>query len=194
MTKKCRLATVIALPADPVIGREFRIVTMTDSFFSSALRFLKLGVLALLLCCGSVSCSGFRAAWRDAAGHPIDRKDALAGRWEGSWRSESTDHHGRLRCVVASASGQAPGDSGRYVFHFHATWARVFAGGWKMICNVSRDEQGGWCFEGARELGWGLGSYRFKGTVDEQGMFAARYEGAQDRGFLQMRRLSPPDP
>ena len=143
--------------------------------------------LALLLAGSQLSCSRFPLAWREADALPATLATAPAGRWEGAWQSGRNRHSGALRCIVTPAGGQLPGDAGLYEFYFHATWAQVLSGAWKITCAVERDGQGGWRFQGARKLGWGMGSYRFEGSVSGK-MFRASYQGKQDRGLLEMKR------
>lgn len=149
--------------------------------------FFKRSLLALLLAGGLVSCTGFSGQWREAAEREGKERDGLSGRWKGSWESGRDGHRGGLRCIVTPVSGQPSGKEGVYEFHFHASWGRILSGGWRVTGWVVGGAEAGWRFDGARKLGWGLGSYQFAGKIRD-GCFRATYEGEQDRGVLDLRR------
>ncbi len=60
----------------------------------------RLGVLVCLAAVFSLAgCSTFERDWRDARLTPR-LQDDLAGRWEGTWRSEATGHNDHTWAVI----------------------------------------------------------------------------------------------
>lgn len=142
--------------------------------------------LLLLLSAALVlsSCSlSFKREW--AAALKAGPGKGVEGAWEGTWTSEATGHHGRLRCVV-SPTVNSQGD---HTFHYHATWGGILSGSYRANHRVTR-QQAGFIFKGQHRMpDWAGGLYTYDGTVrgDE---FKAAYECAKDEGSYEMKRVS----
>lgn len=134
-----------------------------------------------LACSSAVSCSGFSKEWKQAVAQPIPN-DHITGPWEGSWRSESNDHTGKLRCIVT-----APKDGGNvYRFHYWATW-NLFSGAYRAQYPVEKRSDT-WHFSGETDLGRLAGGiYHHQGTATSV-KFNARYTSKADEGFFEMKR------
>lgn len=136
-----------------------------------------LGVLATLL----AGCSSFGKHWRDMETRPA-AADALAGRWQGEWRSEPSGHSGKLRCLIRPL----PGEPGRYQATFQAKWMTLFTFEQPAVLSVEPTPTGV-RFSGESDLGsWGV--YRYDGSV-EGAAFHATYQTANDHGTFRMTRL-----
>ncbi len=81
----------------------------------------------LCLACLLSSCSlSFKKEWKTAL--KTGPQAGIEGAWEGTWNSESSGHHGRLRSVVGPAKNQ----EGDHSFHYHATWAKILSGSYRV--------------------------------------------------------------
>jgi len=136
---------------------------------------------------GGAGCSGFTKAWKAAApGGPAG--PGLAGRWEGTWKSDATGHQDSLRCLVSE------GTNGLHQARFQARYRKVFR--WTVGYSLPlQAEQAGDAtrFQGQANLGWlAGGTYRCVGTATATN-FHATYESKYDRGTFDMVR-PPPEP
>lgn len=143
--------------------------------------------LLFLLCLSALlsSCTlGFQREWKAAL--KSGPQPGIEGAWEGSWKSESNGHHGRLRSVI----GPVKNEEGDHAFHYHATWAGFLSGAYRVDHRVKPGKgAGNFQFEGQHRMpGWAGGLYTYQGTVkgDE---FHATYECALDEGSFQMKRV-----
>src|SRR5256885_8458134 len=75
------------------------------------------GAIAIFAC----GCSSFNSEWKAAAQMPVAAGD-IAGRWEGTWKSEATGHNGNLRCIISPAS-----KTNHYQAYFHAKYAKILS-------------------------------------------------------------------
>ena len=132
---------------------------------------------------GATGCSSFDHAWR-AAGKSPEASDSIAGRWQGTWRSDANGHADELRCLLT------PLTNGFYSARYHARYRRGlfrFSFGYTASLSVRRGE-GSSKFEGRADLGWlAGGAYRYKGTVSATNFFST-YDSKYDRGVFQMTR------
>ena len=109
--------------------------------------------------------------------------DAFTGGWAGTWRSEKTGHHGRLRCLLTKAGPNV------YEAAFHAQWA-IFSSSYTVPFHTRR--------EGARLLFAGEhrlpaifgGMYRFHGSATPE-FFESQYASGYDYGIFTMRKVEP---
>jgi hypothetical protein len=109
----------------------------------------------------------------------------LAGRWEGSWRSDANGHTGRLRCVVT------PLGPNRYRAHFHAVYWKIFRFAYAVELNARAADGGRTAFQGAADLGWWAGGrYSYAGDAGAAD-FAATYNSRYDHGVFRMQRAHP---
>ena len=135
------------------------------------------GVLVVL----STGCSTIHHyRWR-TAGEVSEAEAGLAGRWEGTWTSGTSDHGGKLRCIARPLEGNA------YDLHYWATWS-IFSGTYRLKVRVNEEDRD-FRFEGSKNLGrWAGGEYRFTGRVRED-RFDAQYASENDQGEFAMKRV-----
>ncbi len=105
---------------------------------------------------------------------------APATRWEGEWRSERNQHHGRLRCILQCA------EDGKFVAFFQAKYSRFLRACYKVTLNVS--ERNGFIeLEGRTDLGpLAGGVYSYRGHI-EGDEFLCRYECGYDEGIFELK-------
>jgi len=149
------------------------------SFFSSnRLRNL---VLAFLVW-GLTGCSSFNREWK-AAGMQTWPKQSMEGRWEGTWNSEATGHHERLRCLITHRTNDV------YLANFQAKYKKVFV--WTFSYGVDltvKPEDDGFQFQGEEDLGALAGGiYRYEGHATSTNFYST-YRSPYDRGTFQMKR------
>lgn len=110
--------------------------------------------------------------------------DPLAGRWEGTWRSEANNHSGKLRAIVT------PVDATTYRADFDATYLGILRFGYSM--SLAAQPAGHLTrFQGAENLGWLAGGlYRYDGTTDGRS-FDCAYQSKADHGRFTMTRPGP---
>jgi hypothetical protein len=142
------------------------------------------------------SCSiGYHRKWTKSADETLANppKD-LAGAWEGTWRSASDGHTGRLRAIAIAV----PAAGNRklpiaYDFHYEATWKTVLS-----ACITARHtlthpypKKPGEIthLTGEKDLGALGGVFRFTGTATP-GAFHADYTSNWDHGVFEMKRPS----
>ncbi|HEY1081123.1 MAG TPA: hypothetical protein VGE29_02615 [Prosthecobacter sp.] len=142
-------------------------------------RLLLLLSTALLLSSCSLS---FKREWNAAL--ETGPGNGVEGAWEGTWTSEASGHHGRLRCVV----GPSINNQGDHSFHYHATWGGILSGAYRTRHHVTR-QKAGYTFKGQHQMpGWAGGLYTYDGTVKSD-EFKAAYECAKDYGRYEMKRV-----
>ena len=143
-----------------------------------------------LLCLGSglllTGCSSFHREFREGTSAVLS-PNSIEGVWEGSWKSETCGHHGKLRGIVYTS-----GTNGT-IARFRATWARVLTGEYRIPIQVvsQPDRQ---TFRGTANLGrWVGGQYTYEGYVASNRFFS-EYHCASDHGTFQMVRPGTPSP
>lgn len=124
----------------------------------------------------------FHRLWKRALAAPLPA-DRVLGPWEGSWRSEPSDHTGRLRCVVLEVDE----NPGRMHAAFHAVFWKVFRMTYEPQLDFRPADDGG-------EIrgSWVLpppfgGEFHYQGTVTPE-EFRATYRAPGDHGVFEMRR------
>ncbi|MEN3941868.1 hypothetical protein WJU23_11285 [Prosthecobacter sp. SYSU 5D2] len=129
------------------------------------------------------SCShSFNREWKSAL--KAGPKTGVEGAWEGTWKSDVNGHNGRLRSVV----GPVKNAEGDHSFHYHATWAKILSGAYRVDHRVQTAKDGA-IFKGQHKLpGWAGGLYTYDGTVKGDD-FEARYECDLDKGTFRMKRV-----
>jgi hypothetical protein len=140
----------------------------------------------LLLALSLTSCAtpSFHRAWKAAASHDA-AADPVAGRWEGTWKSDVNGHHGKLACITAAPS--RPGED--HAFFYRATWMRVLSGSYRARHRVVRQPDGHFTFSGRHQMpAWAGGEYEYEGHIRGD-VFTARYRCSMDRGTYEMRRV-----
>jgi hypothetical protein len=139
-------------------------------------------LLTGLLLAATPGCSSFERSWRSAASMPVSAH-SLAGRWEGSWRSDVNGHEGRLRCLIT------PKDQEGDVFEarFHATYLKVLRFGYTVPL-TARFTNEAWHFQGEADLGKMAGGvFHYAGTATNQ-RFYSTYRSRSDHGTFEMQR------
>jgi len=143
---------------------------------------VRFGPLLLLLVAFVVApgCASFNHDWNVAASYPIAPGD-LAGRWEGTWKSDDSGHNDRLRCLISKNS------DGVYSARFHANYKKVLNFGYTVPLKVTASD-GVYQFSGKANLGWVAGGvYRYEGHADETNFFST-YRCKYDHGTFQLGR------
>ena len=146
----------------------------------------------LLILAGAVlftlsSCSfGYQKRWQKAADSAqTSQPHDLSGAWQGTWLSESSGHHGKLRSIVTVLE-TSPKQT-RYLFHYHATFAGFLSGAYKSE-HTATEKDGKLIITGEQNLGKLLGGvYRYDGTATPQ-KFKATYTSKMDQGVFEMQR------
>jgi hypothetical protein len=140
------------------------------------------------------SCSiGYNGKWKKSAVETLTHppKD-LSGAWEGSWRSESDGHTGRLRAIATRVPGKST-LAAAYDFQYEATWKKVLS-----ACITARHtltppypKKPGDVMHltGEKNLGGLGGVFRFTGTATPS-TFHADYSSKWDHGVFEMKRPS----
>src|SRR5437660_751598 len=118
------------------------------------------GIALIALLCG---CSSFNKEWR-TAGEGVPATD-LAGRWDGSWKSDVNGHHGRLRCIMSKKDDQV------YTARFHANYLKILSFTYTADLKTTR-ETNEWTFTGSADLGSAGGVFRYDGHADSTNFFS----------------------
>lgn len=146
------------------------------------IRLLYAPVIAAVAMC-LTSCGTFERKWNAAvADYHAGKTKGPEGPWTGTWYTKTNDHTGDLRAVV-SPSDKKPGE---YDFHYHATWARIFSGGYRVTYPVQR--------RGSRYLVDGdhrfplFGTFQHKGTITRDRFEATYSSDREEIGTFSMRR------
>jgi hypothetical protein len=134
-------------------------------------------IIALPLLAG---CSSFGRDWKAAARDPVSA-GSIEGRWEGTWRSDSNGHRGRLRCILTQQNESV------LRARFHAKYAGVLSFGYTAPLTVT-NVAGIWRFTGEADLGKLAGGvYRYDGTASPTN-FHSTYRAKSDHGVFEMTR------
>ena len=137
-------------------------------------RFFKLAVTILSICALAVvvlSPTQLQA----------EEKLDLSGKWNGTWRSEISEHSGPLKAkftVLEDSKVQAR-FNGRFFklipFHFNVT------------LEIVKNEDGVVTLKGKENLGRTLGTYTYNATYSN-GKFVAKYSTDKDKGVFEVSR------
>ena len=105
----------------------------------------------------------------------------LSGKWNGTWRSEISEHSGPLKAkftVLEDSKVQAR-FNGRFFklipFHFNVT------------LEIVKNEDGVVTLKGKENLGRTLGTYTYNATYSN-GKFVAKYSTEKDKGVFEVSR------
>ena len=151
---------------------------------SNLLRILLVLCAPVLL--GSCATSAYRSAW---AQYEVDDEPiGLAGRWEGTWKSDWNGHEGKLRCLMTPIE-EPEGGEGGYSAWFHSTFAVVLSFQYETVFTVVDASSGLLRFQGQEDLGSVAGGvYRYDGTVEGDRFHATYTAENGDHGVFEMRR------
>lgn len=143
-----------------------------------------LPVLAAILSFSLVGCVGFERKWGKAvAAYESGETSSPAGPWVGEWETKSNGHTGDLRAIVTPSEKK----SGEYDFHYHATWAKILSGAYRVSFPV--EKQGSrYIANGEKSLGI-FGKFGHKATISGD-QFRATY--SNDKGDLGTFEMSRP--
>ena len=143
------------------------------------------GWIACFLIALVTGCSRFEKDWRAASDLNPSTVSSMAGRWQGTWKSDVNGHTDELRCLIS------PGTNNLHTARFHARYRRGifrFSFGYTAALATTPSADGGHNFQGQADLGWYAGGvYRYEGRATETN-FHSRYDSKYDRGIFEMRR------
>ncbi len=143
------------------------------------LRILPLVLAGLVLS----SCGTFQRDWKKSvAEYQSGQLTAPAGPWTGTWTTATNGHTGDLRAIVTPAADEP----GKYDFHYHATWAKIFSGTYKARFPVTR-RGGTYRANGEKKLG-PFGTFRHKATVSKRSFQATYSNDSGDLGTFSLQR------
>ncbi|EEF57457.1 hypothetical protein [Pedosphaera parvula] len=128
----------------------------------------------------AVGCHSFDHEWQEAVKQPEPVRD-IQGAWQGTWKSESTGHTDKLRCLI-SKEGE-----GKYNARFKANYHSVMS--FSINIPLSVQQVGGeYQFTGDADLGWlAGGNYHYEGHAIGSNYFSS-YASKYDHGTFQMER------
>ncbi len=110
-----------------------------------------------------------------------EEKLDLSGKWNGTWRSEISEHNGPLKAkfTVLNDSKVQARFNGRFFklipFHFNVT------------LEIVKNEDGVVTLKGKENLGRTLGTYTYNATYSN-GKFVAKYLTEKDKGVFEVSR------
>ncbi len=134
----------------------------------------------LLLGLAATGCSTFNRDWKAAASTAAPAND-ITGRWEGTWQSEATGHHGELRSLVTHLAG------GDYQARYRAKYLRILSFSYPVRLKVAAAGDG-FKFNGEADLGWYAGGrYQYESRASATNFFST-YKSKDDHGSFQMTR------
>src|SRR6056297_943157 len=103
--------------------------------------------LLLLAACLS-SCTSFEKDWSAAVEeYRAGAVKSPEGPWTGTWTTNTNGHTGDLRAIVKKSKTKP----GEYDFRYHATWAKIFSGTYKVSYPVV-GSGGNYRVDGAQKL------------------------------------------
>ena len=157
----------------------------TRTSTSTRLEALRQGVAVIAVAWATTGCSTFNRDWRTATSRPAPApSSAIEGPWEGTWLSEASGHHGRLRCLIES--GGPTGEQAR----FRANYAGIFNFGYTVPLAVEPSPEGH-RFHGEANLGVLIGGrYTYDGVITSTN-FRSLYHCPVDHGHFDLKRPSP---
>lgn len=128
-------------------------------------------------------CTSKPDGWRAQAPPPAPA-DLMAGRWEGTWASDSKPIKGGLSANIVP--------QGEGVYHASFTSQTEFGLTDESVCVFHvAPKEGLWEFEGKEYLGiLKGGTYTYKGTVNGE-EFVCTYDSTFDKGVFRMHRAQP---
>ena len=166
----------------PWLEAAIRLVSMNRTTIAGrvSLRAIRHFLGLLLLGLAVTGCSTFNRDWKAAASIAAPAND-ITGRWEGTWQSEATGHHGKLRSLVTHLAG------GDYQARYRAKYLRIMSFSYPVRLKVAAAEDG-FKFNGEANLGWYAGGrYQYEGRASATNFFST-YKSKDDHGSFQMTR------
>ena len=137
-------------------------------------------LLLLLTALMLTGCTGFRGNWKKSleAG-----SQGIEGPWAGTWKSESTGHTDKLRCIVTKTSGN------NYSARFHAKYHRILSFSYTVsLRTTNQPGSDRFDFDGDANLGkLAGGKYTYKGHATPTNFYST-YDSKYDHGTFEMSR------
>lgn len=129
------------------------------------------------------SCTSFEKEWEAAVDdYQSGAVKSPEGPWTGEWTTSTNGHTGDLRAIVKESSKKP----GHYDFRYHATWANVFSGTYKVTYPVSPSGSG-FTVNGDQKLGI-FGTFHHEGTIRGNSFNATYSNEKGDLGDFRLRR------
>ncbi|MDF2375143.1 MAG: hypothetical protein P1U81_02805 [Verrucomicrobiales bacterium] len=129
------------------------------------------------------SCTSFEKEWNAAVSeYENGAVKSPEGPWTGTWKTNTNGHTGNLRAIVKE-SKKTPGE---YDFRYHATWAKVFSGSYRVTYPVVKSGSA-FRFDGEQKLG-PFGTFGHKGKIQGDSFTATYSSDKGDLGDFQMER------
>jgi hypothetical protein len=152
---------------------------------ASLLWLLPLGLLA--------SCSSFDQQWSSTTPPQTANPAApLAGKWEGSWQSDSSDYHGTLRAVIVPLPTTVVKNNvsaQQYRAQMKLMLFEVLSNEVAVTLNATPKADGRIHFEGKVDRGVYMGGiFYYDGYVDDEKFFCD-YTSDDDCGTFKMHRI-----
>ena len=110
-----------------------------------------------------------------------EEKLDLSGKWNGSWRSEISDHTGPLKAkfeILENSKVQA---------RFTGRFFKFIPFRFNVTLEVVEDKDGVVTLKGKENLGRTLGTYTYHATY-AKGKFVAKYSTEKDKGVFEVSR------
>jgi hypothetical protein len=143
---------------------------------------LLLAVSILLTSCGT-----FEQDWKKSvAQYQAGSVSSPSGPWSGTWTTPGNGHTGNLRAIV-SPSPEKPGE---YRFRYHATWAKIFSGGYSVSYPVT-GSQGNYTAIGEENLG-AFGTFEHRAKITKSKFSATFSNDKGEVGDFSMTRPEAP--
>ena len=142
-----------------------------------SLTLVALAILPLVL----TSCGSFEKRWQESvAAYQAGEVDSPEGPWIGSWTTKTNGHTGDLRAIVSENA------NGEYDFKYHATWGKIFSGGYRVTYPATRS---GSTYKVDGEQNMGLfGTFRHRATISGNRFDATYSNDKGDLGEFSMKR------
>jgi hypothetical protein len=129
------------------------------------------------------SCTSFERQWRQSvADYQTGKVAAPAGPWTGTWTTSTNGHTGNLRAIVSPAEDKP----GEYDFRYHATWAKILSGSYKVRYPVTK-RGGTHHVDGEQKMGV-FGTFRHRASITRDRFDATYSNDKGDLGKFSLRR------
>lgn len=129
----------------------------------------------------------YESRWSAAGKQPVP-DGSIAGRWQGTWKSEASGHNGGLRCIISEVTPSS------FKADFKASYAWIFTFTYTATMQVTGGTTAPTSgpayvyFKGEQDLGWLAGGvYQYDGKVGPS-MFFCSYKTDSDHGVFQLSR------
>ena len=123
----------------------------------------------------SISVGENAAAGQTPVPAAVSAEACLAGRWRGTWHSDSTDHKGPMQASFECAG------PGRWRVVFRGRFCALIPFQYSAVLSEQRNADGTVTLSGSRNLGPLFGTFHFRGTVS-YGQLNARWWSKKESG------------